>query len=184
VVHVVDLSDFPIDPDSFDWDTAAEAAQEEQRRQVTRELAHFGGPWTFNLQRATPPRVLTDMATQSAALMVVIGSGRSGALIDPYRRCPLLVVPAGCAGTAGIRRGRADHPVVAAPRCAAGAVHHPGHQLGDPLLCLSGVPCRARQGHPGGPRARLRPPSPWPSSCRRWRASRSAGSWMVEGHAW
>ena len=112
VVHVVDLSDFPIDPDSFDWDTAAEAAQEEQRRQVTRELAHFGGPWTFNLQRGDPARVLTDMANQSAALMVVIGSGRSGALasllralkgsvghslIGPHRRCPLLVVPAGCA---------------------------------------------------------------------------------------
>ena len=25
VVHVIDLSDFPIDPDSADWDTAAEA---------------------------------------------------------------------------------------------------------------------------------------------------------------
>lgn len=112
VVHVVDLSDFPIDPDSSDWDTAAEAALEEQRSEVTRALAHFSEAWTFHIRRGDPARVLADMADQSSALMVVIGTGRNGPLASLFRalegsvahslsghqgRCPLLVVPAGCA---------------------------------------------------------------------------------------
>ena len=60
VVHVIDLSDFPIDPDSADWDTAAEATLNEQRRQVTLELAHFTGPWASHVRSGDPARILAD----------------------------------------------------------------------------------------------------------------------------
>ena len=128
VVHVVDLSDFPIDPDSADWDTAAAATLKEQRRQVTRQLALFTGTWTFHIRRGEPARVLSDMADECNAVMVVIGAGQDSSLaalvrsfggsvarslIGHHRRRPVLVVPTGSPENGGPNGlGGRDRPPV------------------------------------------------------------------------
>lgn len=110
VVHVVDLADFPIDPDSPDWETSAEATVEDQRRQVTATLASFTGTWALHVRRGTPATVLAATADDSNALMIVLGAGQRGAaaalarmvdgstvrdLVGPRQRRPVLLVPAG-----------------------------------------------------------------------------------------
>jgi nucleotide-binding universal stress UspA family protein len=110
VVHVVDISDYPIDPDNPDWETAAAAALNEQRQKVTRTLASFPETWAFHVKHGTPATVLTAMANQNHALMIVLGAGRRGRaaalarMVDgsviralTARQCqvPVLVVPAG-----------------------------------------------------------------------------------------
>jgi nucleotide-binding universal stress UspA family protein len=110
VVHVVDLSDYPIDPDHPDWETAAGAALDEQRQHVTRALTSFPGTWAFHVRQGSTATVLTAMANQNHALMIVLGTGRRGpaaalarmvdgsvirALTTPQHQVPVLVVPAG-----------------------------------------------------------------------------------------
>lgn len=110
VVHVVDISDYPIDPDSPDWETAAVDGLNELRQKVTRHLASRPETWAFHVRHGTPATVLTAMANQNHALMIVLGAGRRGpaaalarmvdgsvirALTAPQCQLPVLVVPAG-----------------------------------------------------------------------------------------
>lgn len=109
VVHVIDLADFPIDPDSPHWESDAQAAVDEQRRQVTEVLVSFTGDWAFHVRRGDPATVLAAMAGPLHALIIVIGAARSGRsaalarIIDgsvartllSQGRLPVLIVPAG-----------------------------------------------------------------------------------------
>ena len=75
---MVEMSDYPIDPDSPDWETAAATALHEQRQQVAHTLASFPGTWAFHVRRGDPATVLAAMANQNRALMIILGAGRRG----------------------------------------------------------------------------------------------------------
>ncbi len=73
VVHAVDLSDYPVDPDAVDWEEQATHRLEEDRRQVSAALAGYPGRWSFVVVRAEPAEALDRAAQQLDALMIVVG---------------------------------------------------------------------------------------------------------------
>lgn len=115
VVHVVDASDTPVDPDLADWEerTAAHAAA--VRADACAELAALPGNWTFHTTHGDPARALTEIADAHDAAMIIIGAPRPGlaALVDRlvgesvstrlvhHGRRPVLVVPEPAAGHPG-----------------------------------------------------------------------------------
>jgi nucleotide-binding universal stress UspA family protein len=78
VVHVVDLGDYPIDPDAADWEEHAETVIAQEREQVQTLLAAFDVPWEFLTERGDPARRLLAVAAQRHALMIVVGMARHG----------------------------------------------------------------------------------------------------------
>ncbi|WLP89893.1 universal stress protein [Gordonia sp. NB41Y] len=108
IVHIVDLDDEPIDPDAPDW-------EEQYRANVTAEavtaralLDDVPASWTYHSGHGSPADLLAQVADRYGALMVVVGSPRSGLMgyLDSVlgqsvahrligaRRVPLLLVPA------------------------------------------------------------------------------------------
>lgn len=78
VVHVIDLVDYPIDPDSALWE---EQAQQELRRreiQVGEELAGSAAPWSYTALHGAAPAVLCELAEAHGPLMMVVGAGGRG----------------------------------------------------------------------------------------------------------
>jgi nucleotide-binding universal stress UspA family protein len=73
VVHAVDLSDYPVDPDAANWEQQAEEALEEERRTVASILVGYPGAWSFLALRAEPAQALMRAANQFDALMIVVG---------------------------------------------------------------------------------------------------------------
>lgn len=108
VVHAIDLRDFPVDPDSDDWGSEAERTLQAQEELVRSVMAGWERHWLYRAVRGEPARVLTGVATQLDALMIVVGArGRRhrhdwGGWADhsiPHRLVghaerPVLVVPA------------------------------------------------------------------------------------------
>lgn len=107
VVHVVDLSDYPIDPDAADWeDRAAETLRSEQE-QVSRMLSDQTAGWTYHAAHGDPVSLLETVASEQCALMVVVGTrgetmsahlhrllaGSVSHGLIRGRRYPVLVVP-------------------------------------------------------------------------------------------
>lgn len=110
VVHVVDLGDYPIDPDSADWEEHAETTIAQERVQVQALLEAFDVPWEFMTERGDPARRLLALAARRHALMIVVGMARQGLAahlleasvarrIARYTDRPVLLVPA--AGSEG-----------------------------------------------------------------------------------
>ena len=79
VVHVVDLVDYPIDPDAWDWDQQADRALLAERRDVETELAELGTPWTYRADRGDPVSLLRQVADDHDALMIIVGTRGEGA---------------------------------------------------------------------------------------------------------
>lgn len=73
VLHAVDLSDYPIDPDADDWESQAANRLEEERRTVAIALAGYPYGWSYAALRAEPAEVLNRVAEQVDALMIVVG---------------------------------------------------------------------------------------------------------------
>ncbi|MEO9152962.1 MAG: universal stress protein [Lapillicoccus sp.] len=114
VVHVVDLRDYPNDPDAWDWETQGRAQLDSEHQHVSAELASWSGQWTYHLRRGDPVRALSEIATESSALMIVVGTHSTGSVIQrllalspsvPHRLehsgTPVLIVPAPLSPTAG-----------------------------------------------------------------------------------
>lgn len=106
-VHVVTLGDSPVDPDGPGWEDGLRAALAEEQQQVERALADHPGGWSYSAWHGDPADVLTRVAEQQRALMVVVGRHGTGIsdvlhrLVDGsvssrlVRGCgrPVLVVP-------------------------------------------------------------------------------------------
>lgn len=123
VVHAVDLRDFPVDPDSEDWEAEAQRNLQSQEEIVRAVVAGWGRRWLYRAIRGEATHVLNGVAAQLEAIMIVVGARARhrhdwGAWADhsvPHRLVghaerPVLVVPApapaggGAAGGASVRR--------------------------------------------------------------------------------
>jgi nucleotide-binding universal stress UspA family protein len=78
VAHIIDLEDFPIDPDSDDWEERAADALAQERTQACDLLRALPGNWTYYARRGDPAHVLSALADTHDALMIVIGAARGG----------------------------------------------------------------------------------------------------------
>ena len=115
VVHVVASDDYPVDPDSWSWDSDGARAIEEQAEVLRELLEPTSLPWDHRVRQGDPAAVLVAEAEAVDAPFVVVGTHGTGrarvesallghrsvshAAIGRGRR-PVLVVPAGSAGTA------------------------------------------------------------------------------------
>lgn len=108
VVHVVDLSDYPVDPDRPDWEQQAEGALGDERELADMQLHQWPGHWSYEVARGDPVRALCTVADRLDAAMIVVGTHGEGfgvglqrflsggsvshALVRSHTR-PVLVVP-------------------------------------------------------------------------------------------
>jgi nucleotide-binding universal stress UspA family protein len=74
VVHAVDLTDYPIDPDAADWDEQAEAVLAEEHQKVREVLNRQPVPWAYHAAHGDPVDLLTAVADERDALMIVVGT--------------------------------------------------------------------------------------------------------------
>lgn len=106
VVHVRALDDYPVDPDSADWEEQGEAHLQLIRTQVAARLKTGTPESTYSEERGDPAHVLHDVAIASGALMIVVGLPSSGTgplsriftrpvsvAITKHPECPVLMVP-------------------------------------------------------------------------------------------
>lgn len=73
VVHAMDLSDYPVDPDSVDWEEQAAENLEDERQRVSAALAGYSGGWSYVAVRADPAAALNRAACELKAAMIVVG---------------------------------------------------------------------------------------------------------------
>jgi nucleotide-binding universal stress UspA family protein len=78
VVHVIDLSDYPIDPDAADWEEQAQKVLALEQETVHGVLRTFNGQWTYHAWRGEPATLLAKVADECDALMVIIGARQDG----------------------------------------------------------------------------------------------------------
>ena len=78
VVHVVDLSDYPIDPDSPRWEEQAQQTLAAEQRDVETALADLPGSWTYHAAHGDPVALLRQVADGYDALMFIVGSRGEG----------------------------------------------------------------------------------------------------------
>jgi nucleotide-binding universal stress UspA family protein len=105
LVHVIDLADYPIDPDSATWDTALADILLAERWQAETLLTGTGVEWTYRIVQGNPVHALAEIAHEVDALFIVVGATGRGlaqrllhgsvpqALLRRQRK-PVLVVPA------------------------------------------------------------------------------------------
>lgn len=80
IVHVVDLDDYPVDPDSAFWEKKAVEAVDEERSAASATLSHWCGQWSYGVERGDPVQALTRVAEQESALLIVVGARAGGFL--------------------------------------------------------------------------------------------------------
>jgi nucleotide-binding universal stress UspA family protein len=105
VLHVIDLEDYPIDPDAADYELAADRTVAKERQHAERLLSDATVEWTYETARDDPAHALAKLAHDYDVLMIVVGaSGRGLAqrllhgsvpqALARKQRKPVLVVPA------------------------------------------------------------------------------------------
>ena len=109
VVHVVDLRDYPVDPDLPDWEQQGAARLAAERAEVDALLADWPGEWSYDLQRGDPARALTAIAAREHARMIVVGSRAASGLGVALERL------AGAVRSVPHALERADIPVLVVP---------------------------------------------------------------------
>jgi nucleotide-binding universal stress UspA family protein len=114
VVHVMATDDFPVDPDSWDWEADGARAVEEQAQALATMLGGVPVLWDHRVHQGDPAMVLVEVAEDVDAPFIVVGTHGTGrarvqsamlghrsvshAAIGRGLR-PVVVVPAGGAGT-------------------------------------------------------------------------------------
>lgn len=107
VVHGVDLSDYPVDPDAADWEEQARHALEAQQRRVEAALADSPASWTYHAAHGDPASLIIQLAEETDALMTIVGSrgegigasierlfgGSVSRTVLRHQRRPVLIVP-------------------------------------------------------------------------------------------
>jgi nucleotide-binding universal stress UspA family protein len=78
VIHVVELIDYPVDPDSADWEEQCAHVLNEQRSWVERTLAGSGLDWDYEIRRGNAAIELARAAHEYDALFIVVGSRGAG----------------------------------------------------------------------------------------------------------
>jgi nucleotide-binding universal stress UspA family protein len=78
VVHVVDMNDYPVDPDSADWEQRGQADLEDESRAAAAALHAWPGEWTYDVRRDDPVRAPADIAHRENALMLVVSTRGGG----------------------------------------------------------------------------------------------------------
>ena len=78
VVHAVDLRDYPIDPDSVDWDGQARRTLSAERAAVAAALGGYGPGWDFRAWKGEPAHALIACAEEVDAVMIVVGTRGEG----------------------------------------------------------------------------------------------------------
>jgi nucleotide-binding universal stress UspA family protein len=73
VIHAVDLSDYPVDPDAADWEEQAAASLEEESQRVSASLAGYACGWSYVAVRSEPAEALDRVACDVHAAMIVVG---------------------------------------------------------------------------------------------------------------
>jgi nucleotide-binding universal stress UspA family protein len=78
VAHIVDLQDFPVDPDGDDWEQCFVDTLEQERTTACDLLSALPGNWTYHAYRGDPAHVLSALADTHDALMIILGTARGG----------------------------------------------------------------------------------------------------------
>lgn len=78
VVHIVDLRDYPIDPDSADWEQQGLATLADEVEAARAELTGWPGQWTYHQKRGDPVRALVKVAAAHDAWMIIVGTHGAG----------------------------------------------------------------------------------------------------------
>ena len=83
VVHVVDLTDYPIDPEADDWEEQAQRTLSEERDTVQQLLAAHRFGWSYEARSGSPADALVTAAETHDALLIVVGrhGSRVGGLL-------------------------------------------------------------------------------------------------------
>lgn len=83
VVHVVEVGDYPVDPDSEDWEEWGRLNLELIGEQVRTYIRDLPGA-TFSVERGDPATVLHAIAGEAHAVMIVVGLPAKG--VGPLSR--------------------------------------------------------------------------------------------------
>ncbi len=78
VIHAIDLTDYPVDPDSADWEDKGRELLQQEQETVARQLAHYEYSWSYVALHGDPVRALSWVADELDALMIVVGSRGEG----------------------------------------------------------------------------------------------------------
>jgi nucleotide-binding universal stress UspA family protein len=109
VVHVVDLRDYPLDPDRDDWESASGDALARSAEHVRAAVSDPDLSWSYHAWRGDPVHLLATIAEDQDALMIVVGTHGAGFAATLHRmtggsvsrglvghsHTPVLVVPPG-----------------------------------------------------------------------------------------
>jgi nucleotide-binding universal stress UspA family protein len=74
VVHVVDLGDYPVDPDRGDWEAKGEEKLEAEEETIAAAMAAYSGHWEYHLLHGSPAHALCQLADKVDAHMIVLGT--------------------------------------------------------------------------------------------------------------
>ncbi|HVV76548.1 MAG TPA: universal stress protein [Mycobacteriales bacterium] len=104
VMHVVDLEDYPIDPDRADWEEAAEKQIALEQDYATTLLADQPIRWSYHSARGVPADQLARAASDLDVMFIVVGAtgknlvrrlthGSVPQALFKHQPKPVLVVP-------------------------------------------------------------------------------------------
>jgi nucleotide-binding universal stress UspA family protein len=107
VVHVVDLRDYPVDPDSDQWESGSSERLAFAMELVRTAVGKSTQSWSYYAWRGDPVHLLATVAEQHGALMIVVGTHGAGVAATFHRitsgsvsrglvghsHVPVLVVP-------------------------------------------------------------------------------------------
>ena len=77
-VHVVDLRDYPVDPDRGDWEEKGKERLAAERERISSLLAGRGVRWSYVEARGDPAAALMATARGADTRMIVIGGHGPG----------------------------------------------------------------------------------------------------------
>jgi nucleotide-binding universal stress UspA family protein len=106
---VVDLLDYPVDPDLPDWEERGASRLAAERAEVGSVLADWPGEWDYQVRRGDPARALAEIAAGRQARMIVVGTSHGSGLAVALERL------AGTIRSVAHALERADIPVLVVP---------------------------------------------------------------------
>ena len=78
VIHAIDLTDYPVDPDRGDWEDKGQEVLHREQEIVAHRLADYEYGWSYVAVHGEPVRELSRAADESDALIIVVGSRGEG----------------------------------------------------------------------------------------------------------
>lgn len=104
VMHVVDLDDFPIDPDRADWEEVAAEQVAAEQEAATALLQDKPIRWRYHTARGRPADELSRVASDLDVMFIVVGAteknlirrlvnGSVSQALTSHQPKPVLVVP-------------------------------------------------------------------------------------------